>query len=74
MYADEASQWNALHAGWDTYRINHSEAYALQAGVSTNQAESYFSRLRRIVAGQHHHVTRPMVGFLARFAFSAVIP
>jgi hypothetical protein len=57
MYADEAGHWDALHAGWDTYRINHSEAYALEAGVSTNQAESYFSRLRRMVAGQHHHVS-----------------
>jgi hypothetical protein len=56
MYADEASHWDALHAGWDTYRINHSEAYALD-GISTNQVESYFSRLRRMVSGQHHHVS-----------------
>lgn len=26
-------------------------------GVRTNQVESYFSRLRRMVAGQHHHVS-----------------
>lgn len=56
MYADEASHWDALHAGFDTYRINHSEAYALD-GISTNQVESYFSRLRRMVRGQHHHVS-----------------
>lgn len=56
MYADEASHWDALHAGFDTYRINHSEAYSLD-GISTNQAESYFSRLRRMVRGQHHHVS-----------------
>ena len=56
MFADEASHWDALHAGWKTYRINHSEAYSFD-GISTNQAESYFSRLRRMVTGQHHHVS-----------------
>lgn len=56
MYADEASHWDALHDGWKTYRINHSEAYAIDH-VSTNQAESFFSRLRRMVRGQHHHVS-----------------
>jgi transposase-like protein len=56
VFADEASHWDHLHAGFDTYRINHSEAYSFQ-GVSTNQAESYFSRLRRMVAGQHHYVS-----------------
>jgi len=56
MYADEASHWDALHDGWLTKRINHSEAYSLD-GASTNQVESYFSRLRRMVRGQHHHVS-----------------
>ena len=56
VFADEGSHWDRLHAGFDTYRINHSEAYAID-GVSTNQAESYFSRLRRMVTGQHHHVS-----------------
>ncbi len=56
MHADEASHWDALHAGWQVGRINHSEAYSLD-GVCTNQAESYFSRLRRMVRGQHHHVS-----------------
>ena len=27
MHADEASHWDALHAGWQVHRINHSEAY-----------------------------------------------
>jgi transposase-like protein len=56
IFADEASHWDRLHAGFDTYRINHSEAYSFN-GVSTNQVESYFSRLRRMVAGQHHGVS-----------------
>lgn len=56
VFAHEASHWDLLHAGFDTYRINHSEAYSID-GISTNQAESYFSRLRRMVRGQHHHVS-----------------
>ncbi len=56
MFADEASHWDALHGSFDTFRVNHREGYSV-FGVSTNQAESYFSRLRRMVAGQHHHVS-----------------
>ena len=56
VHADEASHWDQLHAYFEAHRINHSEAYSLN-GVCTNQAESYFSRLRRMVQGQHHHVS-----------------
>lgn len=56
IHADEASHWDVLHNGWLTRRINHSEAYSSIEGC-TNQAESYFSRLRRMVRGQHHYVS-----------------
>jgi len=56
IHADEASHWDHLHDGWQVKRINHSEAYSHE-GACTNQAESYFSRLRRMVSGQHHHVS-----------------
>lgn len=56
VFADEASHWDALHAVFETHRINHSDAYSV-FGISTNQVESYFSRLRRMVQGQHHHVS-----------------
>lgn len=56
LFADEASHWDVLHGAFETYRINHTEAYSA-LGISTNQAESYFSRLRRMVAGQHHYVS-----------------
>lgn len=57
MSADEASHWDALHAGWETHRINHSEAYSDGGGGCTNQVESFFARLRRMVRGQHHFVS-----------------
>lgn len=56
LHADEATHWDQLHAYFDAHRVNHSEAYSLN-GICTNQAESYFSRLRRMVGGQHHHVS-----------------
>ena len=56
LHADEATHWDPLELVYRSHRINHSEAYSW-AGACTNQAESYFSRLRRAVAGQHHHVS-----------------
>ncbi|WP_415404685.1 IS1595 family transposase [Tateyamaria sp. SN3-11] len=54
--ADEASHWDLLHAGWNVDRVNHSEIYS-DHGKHTNLVESYFSRLRRMVDGQHHGVS-----------------
>ena len=56
LSADEASHWDMLHAGWQVDRVNHSVVYS-DHGKHTNWAESYFSRLRRMVVGQHHHVS-----------------
>jgi transposase-like protein len=67
LFADEASHWDALHASFDTLRINHSIAYSLN-GIHTNQVESFFSRLRRMIDGQHHHVS---VRHLNRYASEA---
>jgi hypothetical protein len=56
IHADEAASWDALHAHYEMHRINHSVAFSLD-GACTNQAESYFSRLRRAEMGQHHHIS-----------------
>jgi len=64
VYADEASHWDILHSRFDTKRINHSQAYSNHEAC-TNQAESFFSRLRRAEAGQHHHISGP---YLANYA------
>lgn len=42
--------------GLARFCINHSEIYS-DHGKHTNWVESYFSRLRRMVQGQHHHVS-----------------
>ena len=38
--------------------VNHSEEYQNDDGINTNFAESYFSRLRRMVIGQHHKLSK----------------
>lgn len=64
IHADEGTGWDALHAGWDTRRVNHSIAF-YDEGVCTNQAESYFSRLRRAEIGTHHHIAGPYLNAYA---------
>lgn len=56
VHADEARGWDVLHAHYDMHRINHSVAYS-KDGACTNQAESFFSRLRRAEFGQHHRIS-----------------
>jgi ribosomal protein L37AE/L43A len=56
IHADESRQWDSLHAHFDMKRINHSESYS-RDGACTNQAESFFSRLRRAEFGIHHKVS-----------------
>ena len=64
VHADEATHWDALHSRYLTKRINHQEAYSAD-GACTNDAESFFSRLRRSEIGIHHHISRP---YLAAYA------
>jgi transposase-like protein len=58
VHADEASHWDALHSRFDAKRINHSESYS-DGTACTNMAESFFSRLRRMEVGTHHHIAGP---------------
>jgi transposase-like protein len=67
IHADEGTGWDALHAGWDTKRVNHSVSF-YDEGACTNQAESYFSRLRRMEVGTHHHISGPYLNAYAQEA------
>ena len=53
--ADEVAHWDLLEPEFSMQRINHSEAYS-RDGAHTNLAESFFSRLRRMIGGQHLRV------------------
>jgi len=65
IMADEASSWNQLGDRFEITRIDHSKLYSDLTGGYTNNAESYFSRLRRGEAGHHHHISGP---YLVRYA------
>lgn len=54
VFADEATAYDPLHAYFSTQRVNHQKEYRSDSGVTTNLAESYFSRLRRMQYGQVH--------------------
>ena len=49
------------------HRINHQEAYSLldEAETHTNNAEGFFSRMRRAEIGHHHHIAG---AYLVRYA------
>jgi hypothetical protein len=49
-------------------RVNHQHAYRAADGTTDNQAESYFSRFRRMQIGQHHKFG---LSHLARYANEA---
>jgi transposase-like protein len=57
VHADEATHWDALHSRYLTMRINHQAAYSAD-GACTNDAESFFSRLRRAEIGIHHCISK----------------
>jgi hypothetical protein len=57
IHADESNAWERLHASYDMRRVNHSVEYVSVEGASVNQAESFFSRLRRAEYGVHHRIS-----------------
>lgn len=54
IYADEHRAYDILHSSLVTRRVVHAEHYCGPNGENTNQAESYFSRFRRMQYGQVH--------------------
>ncbi len=68
VYADEAPGWDALHASYEAKRINHSLAF-VDEDACTNQAESYFSRLRRAEIGVHHRIGVHLSQYAAKMAW-----
>lgn len=53
IHADENPAYDAIHGLYQMERINHSVCYSSPSSC-TNNAESWFSRLRRAELGQHH--------------------
>lgn len=64
VHADEASHWDDVERKLLTRRINHSVEYSTPE-CNTNQAESFFSRLRRAEIGVHHSIAGPYIAAYA---------
>lgn len=58
VFADEGHHWTELEAKFPLEVVDHGAQYATET-ANTNQAESYFSRLRRAEVGTHHHIAGP---------------
>jgi transposase-like protein len=65
VITDQHSAYSDLMAYFTHTQVNHEIQFVGPSGESTNQAESYFSRFRRFVRGQVHHL-RP--GYLDLYA------
>ena len=57
VFADEHHSYDALHSTLKMKRIVHADNYVDADGTNTNQAESFFSRFRRMQYGQHHQMS-----------------
>jgi hypothetical protein len=56
--SDELTSYgNLKYLGYTHETVNHSIEFSTAAGVNQNQAESFFSRLRRAVIGIYHRIT-----------------
>lgn len=64
--ADESPAYDLLHARFEMKRINHKfEYFNYETGACTNQAESFFSRMRRSQLGQHHKMSPEYLSYYA---------
>lgn len=56
IMTDENAAYNRLAAWWEHYTVQHSKEFSTPEGYNENQAESYFSRLRRCEYGIVHRI------------------
>jgi transposase-like protein len=53
---DGGRAWNKLETLFDVLRVEHTGEFSTEDGDNTNWAESFFSLLRRMQYGIHHHI------------------
>jgi transposase-like protein len=56
VHADENSDWNPLRTRFPMMRVRHKAEKRADDGANINQAESYFSRLKRAEFGIYHRI------------------
>lgn len=65
MQADNTTQWEPMHAHFDTKRVDHSKEFS-NPEACTNQAESFFARMRRAQRGVYNRIAGSYVPNYAR--------
>jgi len=56
IMTDENPAYNQLSCWYDHQTVQHATEFSTVDGINDNQAESYFSRLRRYVKGVSHRI------------------
>ncbi len=71
LYTDAAPSYRQLGTEFQRHAwVDHSSNEYVRGDVSTNQAENFFSQLKRSIDGTHHHVsTEHLARYLAEFDF-----
>jgi hypothetical protein len=71
LHTDESGRYHSSGLPFKAHHtVNHSEQEYVRGDVSTNQAENFFSQLKRSIDGTHHHVSVDhLPRYLAEFAF-----
>jgi len=71
IVSDELSAYgNLKYMGYLHETVNHSKEFSTTAGVNQNQAEAFFSRMRRACIGIYHRVTpRYMLDYASEMAW-----
>jgi hypothetical protein len=57
VHADESRAWDISHAPYPMMRVNQSREFKSEDGACKNEAESWFSPLRRAEMGIHHRIS-----------------
>jgi transposase-like protein len=71
LYTDESGSYKPIAREFRSHStVNHSAGEYVRGSVTTNQAENFFSQLKRSLDGTHHHVSRTHLHrYLAEFDF-----
>lgn len=65
IWSDDGHAYSQLSAWFDHSTVRHSAEYSTDDGVNNNQAESYFSRMRRGEYGVYHGMRPQYLAFYA---------
>jgi transposase-like protein len=71
LHTDQGWHYRKLGEDFASHStVNHNIGEYVRGDVSTNQAETFFSQLKRSIDGTHHHVSREHLDrYLAEFDF-----